>query len=123
MVRPVTTIGLVAPVDDPGTPPLEETHVAECPVIGAPLFDPAVNVTLSALTPPKLALPIAGAVGTFAAVMGAEAADAADVPAELVAVTEQVYVFWAVNDVTTRGLPPPKVEPLTPPSLDVHDAV
>ena len=90
--------------------------------MAAPFAAGAVKATLNRFAPVTVAAPMVGASGTFAATALAEALDALDVPAALVAVTEQLYVFVAVKPVTTIGEDAPLAEPLTPPSLDTHDA-
>lgn len=81
---------------------------------------PAVKATLSRFAPATVAAPIVGASGTFAATTLAEALDAPDVPAALVAVTEHLYAFVAVKPVTTIGDEAPLPDPPTPPSLDTQ---
>lgn len=67
-----------------------------------------------------VAAPIVGAAGKFAAITFADAADATDVPAAFVAVTEHVYVFKVVRPETMTGLDVIEAEPITPPLLDTQ---
>ena len=60
-----------------------------CVITAPPLLVGAVKLTLAEALP-AVAAPIVGAPGTFAGVMLFDAADAAPVPAELVAVTVKV---------------------------------
>jgi hypothetical protein len=74
-------------------------------MVDPPLFDGAVNVT-EACAFPAVAVPIVGAPGTVtvAGVTLFEAADAAPVPTELVAVTINVYAVPLVRPLTVIGL-------------------
>jgi hypothetical protein len=66
---------------------------------------------------PAVAVPIVGACGTVVAVMLLEAADAAEVPRELVAVTVNVYETLDCKPVTDTGDEAPV--PVNPPGLEV----
>ena len=70
-----------------------------------------------ALAFPAIAVPIVGAPGTVAGMTLLEAADAAPVPAPLVAVTVKVYGVPFVSPLTVTGLPDPL--PMKLPGLDV----
>jgi hypothetical protein len=62
-------------------------------------------------------VPIVGAPGTVAGVTLLEAADAAPVPALLVAVTLNVYATLLLKPATVMGLEEPV--PVSPPGLEV----
>ena len=81
-----------------------------------PLLPGAVKVTLACALPP-VAVPLVGAPGTVAGVTLFEAADAAPVPALLVAVTVKVYAVPLVKPPTTTGEVAPL--PVNPPGLEV----
>ena len=84
-----TTIGELAPVFDCVVPPSLDAHVTVKPVMALPPVPLAVKVTLAEL-PPRVAVPIVGALGTFAAVKDVESADHALSPKTLVAFTLHV---------------------------------
>ena len=87
-VRVVTVIGLAVPVAVRAVPPVTE-QVAVYPVIAdPPLLAGAVNATV-AWPLPAVTVPIVGAPGTVRGVTWT-VPDAAPVPAEFVAVTEQL---------------------------------
>ena len=72
-----------------------------------PLLAGAVNVT-EALALPAVAVPIVGAPGTVAPVVGVtlfEAAEAGPVPMALIATTVNVYAVPLVRPVTVIGEP------------------
>ena len=86
-------------------------------MIAAPpllLGDP--KLTVAAALPPKAETDV-GAVGTVAGVTLFDAADAGPVPAELAAVTVNVYAVPSLRLVTTSGLPAP--DAVSPPGLEV----
>ena len=66
---------------------------------------------------PPVAVPMVGAPGTVTGVTAFEAADAAPVPAELVAVTVKVYDVPFVRPVTVIGLALPVA--VLPPGFEV----
>ena len=101
-------IGLApVPVNDPGD------EVAVNVDTAAPPVAPAVYVTVAEVpVPPSAADPMVGACGTVVAVMLLEAEDDADVPAEDVAVTVNVYAVADCSPVTVIGeLAPEAVKP------------
>jgi hypothetical protein len=81
-----------------------------------PLLTGAVKLTVAPPFP-AVAVPMAGAPGTVAAVTLLEAADAAPVPTLLVAVTVKVYGVPFVSPLTVRGLLAPLA--VSPPGLDL----
>jgi hypothetical protein len=93
-----------------------DTAVYEVMVEPPSLLD-AVYVTLADVAPVTVAVPIVGAVGTFAVVILLEAALDVPVPTELVALTEKVYDVFADRPVTLIGEEEPV--PVIPPGLDV----
>ena len=120
-VKPVTTIGLDAPLAVRVVSP-DAAHDTEYPVTAEPPFDPgATNTTLNAFAPDTLAATLDGAPGTPTATTELDALEAVDEPAAFVAVTEHVYDFAADNAVTTIGLEAPVALRVVPPSLDTHD--
>jgi hypothetical protein len=108
LVKPVTVIGLAAPVAV--IAPGDDVTVYE--VIALPFAAGAVKVTVAAALP-RTALTAVGAPGTAAGVTATEAADAELVPAALVAVTVKVYAVPLVKPVTVIGLavPVPVIAP------------
>ena len=82
-----------------------------------PLDAGAVNATVADVPLTTDAAPIVGAPGTVTGVTAPDADDDADVPAELVAVTVNVYEVPLARPVTTTGLDTPV--PVNPPGLDV----
>jgi hypothetical protein len=73
--------------------------------------------------PARAAATPVGAPGTAAGTKLFEAVDGALDPRAFCAVTVHVYVLPFVRPGTTIGLDVPVCEPITPPSLEVHDAV
>jgi hypothetical protein len=84
-----TTIGELVPVFDWVVPPSLDVQVTVYPVMALPPVPLAVKVTL-ALFGPRVATPIVGALGTFAAVKDDESADHALSPKLFVAFTLHV---------------------------------
>ena len=76
----------------------------------------AVKLTVAWAFPP-VAVPMVGAPGTVAGITAFEAADAAPVPTELVAVTVKVYDVPLVRPVTVSGLALPVA--VFPPGFEV----
>ena len=113
LLRPLTTTGEVAPL--PVNPPGLEVTVYDVMVL-PPLLPGAVKVTLACALPP-VAVPMVGAPGTVAGVTLLDAADAAPVPALLVAVTVKVYAVPLLRPLTTTGEVAPL--PVNPPGLEV----
>jgi hypothetical protein len=115
-VKPVTFIGEEPP--DTVTPP--GLDVTVYPVITLPpLFVGATNATLAEAFPAVATTPV-GAPGTIIVAVGVtavEAAEAAELPTELVATTVKVYAVLFVKPVTFIGEEPP--DTVTPPGLDV----
>jgi hypothetical protein len=87
------------------------------PVIGEPLAAGAEKVTETWPAPVTVAVPMVGASGTSAGVTEFEAAEAAPVPAEFVAVTVKQYATPLARPVTTFGHDAPV--PVIPPGFDV----
>ena len=81
-----------------------------------PVLAGAVKLTVALLFP-AVAVPMAGAPGTVAGVRLLDAAEAALVPALLVAVTVKVYGVPFVSPLTVIGLLAP--EAVCPPGLAV----
>jgi hypothetical protein len=81
-----------------------------------PPVAPAVYVTVAEALP-AVAVPMVGACGTVVAVMLLDAAEAAPVPRELVAVTVNVYEVLDARPVTVTGDDAPV--PVNPPGLEV----
>jgi hypothetical protein len=73
------------------------------PEIALPPVAGAVHVTLSIRADGEVAVAIVTALGTVVAVIEADAVDAADVPAALVAVAVNVYDVFDCNPVTVSG--------------------
>ena len=88
-----------------------------------PLLAGGENVTSSERFRLVAPTPTGGSGTASAGTAVFEAADCGPVPAELVAVTRQVYVRPLVRPLTMIGLPLPVAEPLAPPFDDTHDAV
>ena len=86
------------------------------PVIGLPLFDGAIKLTV-ALPLPCIADTFVGAPGTVLGVTEFDGADAGPVPPVFVAVTVNVYGVPFVKPGTVIGLPMPLT--CIPPGLDV----
>jgi len=112
LVKPATEMGLDAPL--PVNPPGLEVTVN--PVIADPPLPFAVKAT-DAVALPGVAVPMVGATGTVAGVTAFDAAEAALVPTELVAVTLKVYEVPFVRPDTTIGLEVPV--PVIPPGVEV----
>jgi hypothetical protein len=87
------------------------------PVTVEPPVAPAVKATDADVLPLVVAVPIVGACGTVVAVMLLDAAEAALVPRELVAVTVNVYEVFDCRPVTVTGDEAPV--PVNPPGLEV----
>jgi hypothetical protein len=98
-------------------PVLAELEVVVNTVTVSPPVAFAVNGTETTPDVPPEAVPIVGACGTVVAVMLLDAADAADVPIEFVAVAVNVYSTPDCKPVTTSGDEAPEAE--KPPGLDV----
>jgi hypothetical protein len=91
VVKPVTTIGALAPVLVPVAPPLPDVHVTLYCVMGLPFAAGAENVTDRPPVEPFAAagatrVPVGGS-GTVGTVTAGEGNDAELVPAPFVAVT------------------------------------
>ena len=86
-----------------------------------PSFAGAVKAT-DPVSPATLKVPIVGAPGTVAGVTLFDAFDGSPVPTALVAVTVHAYALPFVSPVTTIGLAPPELVPVTPPFVEVHVA-
>jgi len=93
-------------------------------MIALPPFDAgAVKLTVAAVFP-AVAAPIVGAPGAVRGTIGVtllEAADAGPVPAELVAVTVNVYAVPFVSPVTVSGLAAPVAVMLPGLEVTVYD--
>jgi hypothetical protein len=113
LVRPVTVIGVVAPV--PVKLPGCEVTVYE--VIGLPPLLPGAAKETEACALPPVAVAAVGASGTVAGVTAEEAEEAEPVPTLLVAVTVKVYDVPLVRPETTIGEVAPV--PVKPPGLEV----
>ena len=122
-VRPVTVIGLVAPLTDPATPPSEDVQFAVYePMVAPPAESGARNATRADWFPRSAEAP-RGAPGTVANTKPPEAAETGPAPMAFTARAVQVYVLPAVSAVTVIGLAAPFAEPVAPLSEDVQVTV
>ena len=114
MLSPVT-VQLVATVEQVKAPGAEVTVY---PVMAAPpLLAGAVHDTTDWALAYEVPVTVVGAPGIVAGVAGAEAAEAAPVPAAFVAVTVNVYAVPLVSPLTVQEVD--TVEQVKPPGDDV----
>ena len=125
----VYAVPLISPVtvhepDDPVTvhvsPPGEAVTVYE---VGVPPVDGATTVTVAEAFP-GTAVGVPGAPGGLRGITGAEIADCADVPTELVAVAENVYVVPLVSPDITHDVAGTVTVQVAPPgnAVTVYEA-
>jgi hypothetical protein len=120
---PTTPIGEEEPVPTPPTPPSDDVHDAEYPVIGDPPSNGVMNVTR---IPPINGVTVGcgGASGLPLGIATSETGDGGPSPLEaLVAKTVQAYELPFVRPPTMIGDVPPLCTPVAPPSNDVQVAV
>ncbi len=121
-VRPTITIGVPAPLPEPGVPPFDDEHTTPNPVIGLPPSAGATNDTVTCALPDDT-VGAAGALGNVLGTTAADAGDAAPAPFAFAAVTVHVYDFPFVKAPTTVGDATSDTDPGLPPFDDAHAAV
>jgi hypothetical protein len=114
---PVTVIEVQGAAHVPVNPPGDEVAVYER-IAEPPSLAGAEKATLACALPP-VAVPTTGAPGAPCGITPFEAAEAAPVPAEFVAVTANVYVVPFVRPLTVIELQGAVHVPVMPPGEDV----